>query len=60
MEKQKREKLEKAVWKLGSAEKFLRLTSEEAELVEIRIRGLLATDIDLDGLPSIVGPKALP
>ena len=38
MEKGKKAKLEKAGWRVGSAEEFLGLTLEETEIVELRIR----------------------
>ena len=37
MDKKKRERLEKAGWKVGSAEEFLGLSAEEARYVELRL-----------------------
>jgi predicted XRE-type DNA-binding protein len=37
MRKRKQERLEAAGWKVGSAEEFLELSEEEAELVELRL-----------------------
>jgi len=43
MKMQKRKKLEKAGWKIGSAEEFLELSPEEAAFVEIKLA--LARDL---------------
>lgn len=37
MDKAKRKRLENSGWKVGSAEEFLKLTSAEAELVEMKV-----------------------
>lgn len=37
MDQGKRKRLEAAGWKVGSAAEFLELTSEEAEIVEMRV-----------------------
>lgn len=38
MDKEKRARLEKKGWRIGSAEEFLALTPEEAALVDLRLR----------------------
>lgn len=38
MDAAKRAKLQATGWQVGSAEEFLGLTTEEAELVEVRLR----------------------
>ena len=38
MKHDKRERLEKAGWRVGSAEEFLGLSPEEAEYIDLRIR----------------------
>ena len=38
MDKQKKERVEKAGWRVGSAAEFLGLTPEETAIVELRIR----------------------
>lgn len=37
MKKEKKQRLEAAGWKVGSAEEFLELSEEEAELVELKL-----------------------